>query len=144
MVFASFLYSCILGIYFSLAKKMIGRMPSILLGKCQLIYFLIGRIYFNQSEQCSTAVNSGSMINMIGNSQFIQIVLVPWSRWPPCPEIQVLEPLLKSSTESEGQWPCDLVCSIGMMAIPSLHKLLFWVDHNLLTAWSNLIPKLHL
>ena len=33
--------------------------------------------------------------------------------------------------------------TLGMRAIPSFHKLLFWVDLNLLTACSNFIPGLN-
>ena len=44
--------------------------------------------------------------------KFVQMVLVTWPRWPPCP--YMVKTLYKSSSpEPEGRWPWDLVCSIG-------------------------------
>ena len=44
--------------------------------------------------------------------KFVQMILVTWPRWPPCPYI--VKTLKKSlSPEPEGRWPWDLVCSIG-------------------------------
>ena len=49
---------------------------------------------------------------MIGWPKFIPIVLVTWPRWPPCPYmVKALK--MSSSLEPKGQWPWDLVCSIG-------------------------------
>ena len=42
---------------------------------------------------------------------FVQMVLVTWPRWLPCP--YMVKTLKKSSSpEPEGRWPWDLVCSI--------------------------------
>ena len=43
--------------------------------------------------------------------KFVQMVLVTWPRWLPCP--YMVKTLWKSSSpEPEGWWPWDLVCSI--------------------------------
>ena len=47
--------------------------------------------------------------------KFAQMVLVTWSRWPPCP--YMVKTLKKSSPEPEGWWPWDLVCSIGVVGM---------------------------
>ena len=46
----------------------------------------------------------------MGERKFVQMVLVTWPRWPPCP--YMVKTLKKSSPEPEGRWPWDLVCSI--------------------------------
>ena len=47
----------------------------------------------------------------MGELKFVQMVLVTWPKWPPCP--YMVKTLKKSSSpEPEGQWPWDLVCSI--------------------------------
>ena len=47
----------------------------------------------------------------MGERKFVQMVLVTWPRWPPCP--YMVKTLQKSSSpEPEGRWPWDLVCSI--------------------------------
>ena len=51
-----------------------------------------------------------------GERKFVQMVLVTWPRWSPRPYVVNSKYLLKiffSSPEPEGQWPWDLVCSIG-------------------------------
>ena len=46
--------------------------------------------------------------------KFVQMVLVTWPRWPPCP--YMVKTLQKSSSpEPEGRWPWDLVCSIWVV-----------------------------
>ena len=45
--------------------------------------------------------------------KFVQMALVTWPRWPPCPFM--VKTLKKSTPEPEGQWPWDLVCSIGVV-----------------------------
>ena len=48
----------------------------------------------------------------IGERKFDQMVFVTWPRWPPHP--YMIKTLQKSfPPEPEGQWPWDLVCSIG-------------------------------
>ena len=50
----------------------------------------------------------------MGERKFVQMVLVTWPRWPPCP--YMVKTLKKSSSaEPEGRWPWDLVCSIGVV-----------------------------
>ena len=49
----------------------------------------------------------------MGERKFVQMVLVTWPRWPPCP--YMVKTLKKSSPEPEGQWPWDLVCSIWVV-----------------------------
>ena len=50
----------------------------------------------------------------MGERKFVQMILVTWPRWPPCP--YMVKTLKKSSSpEPEGQWPWDLVCSIGVV-----------------------------
>ena len=47
----------------------------------------------------------------MGEWKFVQMFLVTWPRWLPCP--YMVKTLLKSSSpEPEGRWPLDLVCSI--------------------------------
>ena len=50
----------------------------------------------------------------MGERKFVQMVLVTWPRWPPCP--YMVKTLKKSSSpEPESWWPWDLVCSIGVV-----------------------------
>ena len=85
------------------------------------IYFLIGRTYFNQLEQCSTAVNSGgglfkknifwvnekhdrlSKIYTKCSGHVTKMATTP---------ICIKTPLTSSTPEPEGQRPWDLVSSI--------------------------------
>ena len=48
----------------------------------------------------------------MGERKFVQMVLVTWPRWLPCP--YMVKTLKKSSSpESKAWWPGNLVCSIG-------------------------------
>ena len=47
----------------------------------------------------------------MGEQKFVQMFLITWPRWPPCP--YMVKTLKKSSSpEPEGRLPLDLVCSI--------------------------------
>ena len=64
--------------------------------------------------------------------QFVQIVLVTWSRWPPCS--YMVKTLLKSSSpELEGRWGCGAyqVCSNDDPGLTLIY----------LTSRSNLLPN---
>ena len=51
-----------------------------------------------------------SLLGM-GERKFLQMVLVTWPKWPPCP--YMVKTLKKSSSpEPKGLWPRNLVCSI--------------------------------
>ena len=85
------------------------------------IYFLIGRIYFNQPEQCSTAVNSdGELLSKHFwiNDKIDSLVTIyancsgPLIKIATMPRYTGIKNPLKSSTEPKGQLPSDLVCSI--------------------------------
>ena len=53
-------------------------------------------------------------LHRMGERKFVQMVLVTWPRWPPCP--YMVKTLKKSSSpEPEGRWTWDLVCSTGVV-----------------------------
>ena len=48
----------------------------------------------------------------MGERKFVQMVLITWPRWPPRPYmVKTLQ--ISSSPEPGGQWPWDVLCSIG-------------------------------
>ena len=48
----------------------------------------------------------------MGERKFVQMLLVTWPRWPPCP--YMVKTLKKSSPlQPKGWWPWNLVCSSG-------------------------------
>ena len=45
-----------------------------------------------------------------------------------------------SSQEPKGWWPWNLVCSIGCSSTTKFVQMMTWVDHDIFTARSNLVP----
>ena len=69
----------------------------------------------------------------VGERKFLQMVMVTWPRWPPCP---YMEKTWKksSSPEPKGWWPWNLICSIGYSSTTKFLQMTYF------TARSNLVP----
>ena len=74
-----------------------------------------------------------------GGTKFVQMVLVTWPRWLPCPYmVKTLKNLLRNQKADDLEtW----YAASGARVLPSLFKWWPWVDLDLhFTARSNLVP----
>ena len=78
-------------------------------------------------------LNSNFILRLLrmGEPKFVQIVLVTWPRWPPCPYmVKPFKNLLlqNQKTDDLGTW----YVTFGMWGLPSLFKWWSYVDLDLL------------